>query len=212
MAVLALVLLVAWLLFAAGLRGYLHYRRTGEVRGPVRDQPGSPQWWARLIGSLGLLFAFSAPVAELAGLAPVAVLDLPLVQFAGAALVVLGIAGTLAGQSAMGDSWRPDVDPDARSALVTTGPFRLVRNPILTATAMTALGLALMVPNLLAALMLAAVVAAQQIQVRLVEEPHLLRVHGDACRRYAARTGRFLPWVGRLPSNEPRLPDGNTDS
>src|SRR5262249_32677521 len=129
MAVLALVLLVAWLLLVAGLRGYLRYRRTGDVRGPVKDQPGSPQWWARLIASLGIVFAFAAPVAELAGLASVAVLDLPLVRFAGVALVVLGIAGTLAGQWAMGDAWRPDVDPDARSALVTTGPFRLVRNP-----------------------------------------------------------------------------------
>jgi len=61
-----------------------------------------------------------------------------------------------------------------------------------------------MVPNLLAALMLAAVVTAQQIQVRLVEEPYLRRVHGDAYRRYATRTGRFLPWIGRLPSDEPR--------
>ena len=46
--------------------------------------------------------------------------------------------------------------------------------------------------------MLAAVVTAQQIQVRLVEEPYLRRVHGDAYRRYAASTGRFLPWIGRV--------------
>ena len=37
-----------------------------------------------------------------------------------------------------------------------------------------------------------------ELHVRLVEEPYLLRVHGDAYRRYAARTGRFLPRVGRL--------------
>ena len=122
MAVLALVLLVAWLLLVAGLRGYLHYRRTGDVPGPVRDRPGSQQWWARLIGSFGIVFAFAAPVAELAGVAPLAVLDLPLVRFAGVALVVLGIGGTLAGQWAMGDAWRPDVDPDVRGTLVTTRP------------------------------------------------------------------------------------------
>jgi protein-S-isoprenylcysteine O-methyltransferase Ste14 len=39
-----------------------------------------------------------------------------------------------------------------------------------------------------------------QIQVRLVEEPSLLRVHGEDYRRYAARTGRFVPGIGRLPS------------
>jgi protein-S-isoprenylcysteine O-methyltransferase Ste14 len=46
--------------------------------------------------------------------------------------------------------------------------------------------------------MLACVLLSIQIQVRLVEEPYLLRVHGDAYRRYAARTGRFVPGLGRL--------------
>jgi protein-S-isoprenylcysteine O-methyltransferase Ste14 len=37
-----------------------------------------------------------------------------------------------------------------------------------------------------------------QVQVRAVEEPYLLRVHGPAYADYAARVGRFLPGVGRL--------------
>jgi protein-S-isoprenylcysteine O-methyltransferase Ste14 len=47
--------------------------------------------------------------------------------------------------------------------------------------------------------MLVAFLAGLEIQVRLVEEPYLIRVHGDAYRTYAARTGRFVPGVGRLP-------------
>jgi protein-S-isoprenylcysteine O-methyltransferase Ste14 len=39
---------------------------------------------------------------------------------------------------------------------------------------------------------------ALEIQIRLVEEPYLERVHGDAYRRYATATGRFVPGVGRL--------------
>ena len=38
--------------------------------------------------------------------------------------------------------------------------------------------------------------AAIQVQVRAVEEPYLLAVHGDAYRDYAARVGRFVPGVG----------------
>jgi protein-S-isoprenylcysteine O-methyltransferase Ste14 len=57
-----------------------------------------------------------------------------------------------------------------------------------------------MVPNVLAVVMLVAFLAAYEIQVRLVEKPHLRRVHGDAYRRYAERTGRFLPWIGRQRS------------
>jgi protein-S-isoprenylcysteine O-methyltransferase Ste14 len=198
MAVLALVLIAAWLLLVAGLRTLIQVRRTGEASAPrFRDRPGSPQWWARLLSSVGFACAVAAPLAELAGLEPIGALDRVPVRAAGAVLAVLGIAVTLAAQLAMGASWRPDVDPDARTDLVTTGPFRLVRNPIFTATAATFTGLALLVPNLLAVAMLVAFVAALQVQVRLVEEPYLQRVHGTAWERYAARTGRFLPWIGR---------------
>jgi protein-S-isoprenylcysteine O-methyltransferase Ste14 len=198
MAVLALVLIAAWLLLVAGLRTLIQLRRTGDASAPrFRDRPGSPQWWARLLSGVGFAGAVAAPLAELAGLDPITILDRTPFRAAGAVLVVVGIAATLATQLAMGASWRPDVDPTTRTALVTTGPFRLVRNPIFTATAATAAGLALIVPNLVAVTMLAAFLTALQVQVRLVEEPYLHRVHGTAWEQYAARTGRFLPWIGR---------------
>jgi protein-S-isoprenylcysteine O-methyltransferase Ste14 len=198
MAVLALILIVAWLLLVAGLRTAIQLWRTGTASIPrYRDRPGSAQWWARLLSTVGFACAVAAPLAELAGLEPITILDRTPVRAAGAALAVMGIAATLAAQGAMGASWRPDVDPDVRTALVTTGPFRLVRNPIFTATAATAAGLALLVPNLVAAAMLVAFLTALQLQVRLVEEPYLHRVHGTAWEQYAAQTGRFLPWIGR---------------
>jgi protein-S-isoprenylcysteine O-methyltransferase Ste14 len=57
----------------------------------------------------------------LPALEPIAVLDRTPVHATGAALAVLGIAATLAAQLALGASWRIDVDPDKRTALVTTG-------------------------------------------------------------------------------------------
>ena len=93
----------------------------------------------------------------------------------------------------------PTFDLDATTELVTSGPFRYVRNPVFTGSAMTVVGLALVVPNIVSLLMLVAFFAGLEIQVRLVEEPYLLRVHGDAYRVYAARTGRFVPRIGRLP-------------
>jgi protein-S-isoprenylcysteine O-methyltransferase Ste14 len=205
MAVLALALLVAWLALVAGLPSYRTYRRSGGVPIAFKDRPGSTQWWTRLISSLGIILAFAAPVAELAGLAPIAVLDHAVPRWSGAVLVILGIAATLAAQWAMGDAWRADVDPELRAGtLVTSGPYRLVRNPILTTTAATAVGLALMVPNLVALSMLVAFVLAMEIQVRLVEEPYLLGVHGDRYRAYAARIGRFLPGIGRMPGHAPK--------
>jgi protein-S-isoprenylcysteine O-methyltransferase Ste14 len=54
-----------------------------------------------------------------------------------------------------------------------------------------------MVPNALALPMLVVMVTTYQVQVRLVEEPYLRQVHGDAYGAYAERVGRFIPLVGR---------------
>lgn len=200
MAVLDLVLVVVWVVIVSFVRGAIQYRRTGKSPIRLRDRPGSPQWWARLVSTLGVALALAAPLAELAGLAPFAPLDQPFVRWGGVVLVLLGIAITLGSQAAMGASWRADVDPDARTELITDGPFRLVRNPVFSGSAVTVVGLALIVPKVVSLLMLIAFVAGLEIQVRLVEEPYLLRVHGNAYRVYAARTGRFVPGIGRLRS------------
>ena len=198
MAVLDLILILVWVGLVSLVRGVVHYRRTGASPLRFRDRPGSPQWWSRLLSTIGVLLAIAAPLAELAGLAPFAVLDHPVVRFGGVVLVVLGIIVTIGSQLAMGESWRGDVDPDVRTPLVTSGPFAQVRNPIFSGAALSAAGLALVVPNVLSLAMLVLFIAGLEIQVRLVEEPYLLRVHGEAYRRYAARTGRFVPGVGRL--------------
>jgi protein-S-isoprenylcysteine O-methyltransferase Ste14 len=197
MAGLALALIVVWVVVVGAARGMLHARATGETGVRLSDRPGSPQWWARATGTLGFVLLVLVPVAELAGLPALAPLDIPALRAAGAVVVVLGIAGSVVSQSAMGSSWRADVDPAARTALVTGGPFRWVRNPIFTASAVVSVGVALMVPNALALLMLVVMVMTYQIQVRLVEEPYLRRVHGDAYRGYSERVGRFIPLVGR---------------
>jgi protein-S-isoprenylcysteine O-methyltransferase Ste14 len=198
MAVLDLVLVCVWIVLVSFVRGAIQYRRTGSSPVRLRDRPGSPQWWARFVSTLGVLLAIAAPLAELAGLPPFATFDQPPVRWGGVLLVFVGIAITIGSQAAMGRSWRADVDPSARTALVTTGPFRLVRNPVFSGSAVTVVGLALVVPNVVSLLMLVAFLAGLEIQVRLVEEPYLLRVHGEAYRAYAARTGRFVPGLGRL--------------
>ena len=60
------------------------------------------------------------------------------------------------------------------------------------------LGIALLVPSVVAILAVVLLVAALEIQTRLVEEPYLLATHGDEYAGYASRVGRFFPLVGRL--------------
>lgn len=198
MAVLALIIYVVWMLLALGLRSWLQWRRTGDAgfRG-AHLRPGSVQWWVRILFAGALVSGIAGPVAALAGLPAIEVLDRPALQAAGTVIALLGAVATVAAQSSMGRSWRIGVDESERTSLVTDGAFALVRNPIFTAMIVTAVGLTAMVPNLVTLLALVLLVVTVELQVRIVEEPYLRRVHGDAYERYAAAVGRFLPGIGR---------------
>ncbi|MEV0667369.1 methyltransferase family protein [Actinomadura luteofluorescens] len=206
MAVTALVIYLVWAVLAFGLRTFLQWRRTGDTgfRGGGLGK-GTVQWWARVLFTGALLIGAAGPIAALAGLPAFTVLDNTAVHAAGTALALAGVAGTLAAQTSMGNSWRIGVEEDERTELVTGGAFTLARNPIFTTMIVTAAGLAAMVPNAIALFGLVVTVAAVQMQVRAVEEPYLLHTHGDAYAAYAAEVGRFLPGVGRLtPSRNTR--------
>ncbi|PWK65091.1 protein-S-isoprenylcysteine O-methyltransferase Ste14 [Streptomyces sp. CG 926] len=198
----ALTLFVAWAVTAFGARSVLHRRRTGDTgfRG-ISGRPGSAPWWAGVLFVLALIGGPAAPLAALAGM-----LELPGtegnggLQWGGLLVALVGMAATFVAQSAMGSSWRVGVDADERTELVTSGLFAHVRNPVFTAMTVTAAGLAAMVPNLVAVLAWSVLVVAIELQVRVVEEPYLARVHGPAYARYATRAGRFVPGVGRSVS------------
>ena len=191
---------VAFTLLAFGLRSLVHYRRTGSTGFVgLAGRPGSAEWWGGVLFALALVAAVAAPLLQLVGaVSAAAPLVRPAAQWAGGLLYLAGVAGTLWAQFAMGESWRIGVDPAARTALVAAGPFRWVRNPIFSAMSLATVGLALLVPNAVSLLAVAALAVGLEIQVRLVEEPYLTRVHGEQYRRYAASAGRFLPGLGRL--------------
>lgn len=200
MAAAALALFVVMMLLAGALRTLIQRHRTGDSGNRRTLSPrGSLGWSALTATDIGyLMVGVGGPLAHRLGLPPVSVLQHPPVQLLGVVLAVIGILAAFGAQMAMGASWRIGVDQSERTALVTSGPFGWVRNPIFTAVLVTLLGLALMVPNLVALIGWALALSGIQTQVRLIEEPHLHRVHGEPYDRYAARVGRFLPGLGRL--------------
>ena len=127
-------------------------------------------------------------------------LDRTGLRYTGAVIALIGILLTVAAQWQMGESWRIGVDPTECTTLVTNGVFGVVRNPIFTAMVVNAVGLTLLVANNVAVVGLVALIVALEIQVRLVEEPYLRATHGPAYANYAARSGRFLPGIGRQPT------------
>lgn len=200
MAAAALVAYGLYLALAFGLRTLIQIRRTGSsgFKG-LGGRPGSAEWTAGVLFTVALLVGAAAPVLALLDLVEsVEVLDTGAVHVAGVVLFAGGLTGTLVAQLAMGASWRIGVDEAERTELVTDGPFAVVRNPIFAAMLPTSAGLALMVPSVVAFAGLSALFVALELQVRVVEEPYLVRAHGGRYRDYAARVGRFLPGVGRL--------------
>jgi protein-S-isoprenylcysteine O-methyltransferase Ste14 len=198
MAIAALIMFLGFLVLVAGVRTWIQVRRTGDTadrRKAARLNPTQRRIdGLAAVGALAL--GVGSPVAALFGLDPV--VEGPMIAVGGLVLTILGTIATFTAQLAMGDSWRVGVDPDERTALVTSGPFGWVRNPILTAVVITCVGLVAMVPTVVGLLGLAAVVVANQLLVRLVEEPYLRSVHGTEYTRYARSVGRFVPGIGRL--------------
>ncbi|MFE6910817.1 methyltransferase family protein [Streptomyces erythrochromogenes] len=195
----ALALFAVWALTAFGVRAAVQRRRTGDAgfRG-ISGRPGSATWWAGVLFVLALLGGAAAPAAALAGMPALpGTGDGTALRWTGLAAALAGMAATLVAQNGMGASWRVGVDAAERTQLVTSGLFAYVRNPVFTTMTVTAAGLALMVPNALAALAWLVLVLAVELQVRVVEEPYLARVHGPAYAGYTARAGRFVPGVGR---------------
>ena len=195
---IALLGYVLFIALAFGFRTFVHYRRTG-TSGFVglTGKPGSLEWFTGVLFGVAVLGGILAPVAELVGLVRSAG-GTPAMHAAGIACFAAGLLGTLWAQLAMGESWRIGVDEGAKTELVSAGPFRWVRNPIFTWMAFASVGLVLLAPNVLSLAACVALLVALELQVRAVEEPYLLRTHGDSYRRYAARTGRFVPGIGRL--------------
>jgi protein-S-isoprenylcysteine O-methyltransferase Ste14 len=193
---LLLVLLLLYLLLGFGLRTYLHRRRTGStgVRG-ISGPPLSAGWLGGVLFVIALAGLVAAPVLAGTGVDP-ARAHAGWLDAAGAVALAAGTLLLHWSQQAMGASWRIGVDAAERTALVTAGPFRLVRNPIFSALIVSAAGFAALLPSLTALASVALLVVAIELQVRAVEEPYLLRTHAGY-RDYAARVGRFVPGLGR---------------
>jgi len=198
---LALLLSVFYLGAAFVFRSVVQRRRTGSTgfRG-ISGRPLTAEWFGGVLFAIALLLGLAAPVLQLVGgLHPIGAIDTTAVHLLGAVLAMVGIAATLVAQSSMGASWRVGVDADERTALVTSGAFAVVRNPVFAAMLPTGLGLTLLAANPVSIVAFVLLAIAVELQTRVVEEPYLLVTHGTRYATYASRVGRFLPGIGRLP-------------
>jgi protein-S-isoprenylcysteine O-methyltransferase Ste14 len=197
---LAIWLLVAFGVLAFGVRIGIQLRRTGKT-GLIglRAGAGLADWLSGLLFIGGMAMGVTSPILVLGDhLDTIYALDVDALHAIGIALSAVGGLAVFGAQLGMGESWRIGVSDEERTDLVTGGWFSICRNPIYTSMIVGWLGLALIVPTWLAIAAVLTIAAGLELQVRFVEEPYLLRTHGDEYRAYASRVGRFVPGIGRI--------------
>ncbi|GAB5347932.1 methyltransferase family protein [Alteriqipengyuania sp. 357] len=138
-----------------------------------------------VLGSLLLGFAAD----RLLGLAPI---ELVVLRPIGVVIAALGLAILGSGLTGF---LRAGTDPEPwkrDTALVTSGLYRITRNPMYLGMVMVQLGIALFARNIgaLASVPLAIVLVDRFVIAR--EEPHLLATFGDQYRGYCKRVRRWL--------------------
>ncbi|MCG8421926.1 MAG: isoprenylcysteine carboxylmethyltransferase family protein [Proteobacteria bacterium] len=190
---LAIFLLVAFLVVFV-LRSLLVWRRTG-VNPIVFQKDNRVDHYIGRIFVMVQIFvvlsvvAYAASVEEL--LFPLQPLQGMELQLVGAFLLLASTAWCVVAQAQMGQSWRIGIDRDHSTSLVTTGLFRISRNPIFLAMGITLVGLFLVLPTAVTLAVMAVGHVLINIQVRL-EENHLESMHQDAYRSYCRRVRRWV--------------------
>lgn len=196
---LSVGLMLSYLALAFGVRVIVQLRRFGNSGMSSISRAPRAELAAGLVFGIGIVIGAANPFLVSAGsIELLDLLDADSSRITGAVLCVAGIIGTFIAQLAMGASWRIGVDPEERTELITTGVFGWCRNPIYTAMLVAWAGFALLAPTWLSIAAFFVLLAGLEGQVRRVEEPHLIKVHGQPYVGWAARVGRFVPRLGRL--------------
>ena len=117
-----------------------------------------------------------------------------LMRALGAALLVAGVvlfSWCLTLFARVGGGTLAPWDPTQR--LVAVGPYRYLRNPMITGVAAVIAGEALLTGSRVLALWLVVFVTINYMYFILVEEPGLERRFGEPYREYKARVPRWIP-------------------
>jgi|GraSoiStandDraft_46_1057282.scaffolds.fasta_scaffold33084_1 protein-S-isoprenylcysteine O-methyltransferase Ste14 len=121
--------------------------------------------------------------------------------FIGAAVCVSATIATFSCWREMGRSWRLGIDPEERTQLIFSGPFRIVRHPIYTLSILLVLGTLATTPTRMMLVIVIVHIACLQFEARR-EEIHLLGKHGDIYADYMKHVGRFLPRISSFAIGE----------
>jgi len=183
--------LILWLIFFVSLT-VVSYSAKGSARRQTTRHEGRLRVTALILAVVyfgGSLFYMSLP-------SWVMFLSVPLPDWFRLTMVgvaVLGLSWVLWGYWVLGKNWAPSVSGVRRdTVLVTTGLYGIVRHPIYLGLFISLTALALMAANLLVLLPTLALLIVLYASIA-EEEVILIDRFGDEYREYKKRTPRLIP-------------------
>jgi protein-S-isoprenylcysteine O-methyltransferase Ste14 len=121
-----------------------------------------------------------------------------ILEIAGVALVVAGVALAIWSRQTLGANWSASVTIKTGHSLISRGPYAVVRNPIYAADIIMVLGMAVALGEVRGLLGLALMVGAAWHKARS-EERFLLAEFGDEYAGYRRDVGFLLPRILARP-------------
>ncbi len=193
-AVVDALLIAAWIALAAdNLRLARRERAARQRLGPVVRGGSGPGFAVRL-GVLIVLLGCGALLERRTG---GRLAFHPVAAAVGVALAVSGVALHLRARRALGPFWSGPVAVRAGHAVVTSGPYALVRHPLYLAVLLLAAGTVLAHPSL-ATVCIAAGLSVGIGRKMPAEERALRAICGEAYARYASEVPALIPRPSRL--------------
>ncbi len=176
-----------WIAFEA----WVFARERGAARDSSRDR-GSTLLLMLLL-TVGMTLALNLP--QLAPALNVRTFFKALFTL-GMALVLGGLLFRLWAVRTLGRFFRTRVMIQEQHRLITSGPYRYLRNPSYTAVLLILTGLGLAIGNWLSALVLFATgVVAYAWRIAAIEEPALARQFGQQFDDYKKKTWALIPFI-----------------
>jgi protein-S-isoprenylcysteine O-methyltransferase Ste14 len=185
---------------AVVLLGVAAVRVPRHVEAWARDRAGRAERFESTLNvalrSAAGLVGFAALVAWLVAPRTMAWASLPLpawLRWVGAAVGIAGVAGLSWVHRELGRNFSGTLEVRAEQKLVTSGPYRRVRHPMYTTLYVTVLSFFLPSANWCIGIPFFTGLTAVVVSRVPREESMMAARFGDDYRRWAARSGRFLP-------------------
>jgi protein-S-isoprenylcysteine O-methyltransferase Ste14 len=122
---------------------------------------------------------------------PITAIDSLATIYIGLSILLASLLWIIVAQGHMKNSWRVGIDINTKTELITTGLFRISRNPIYLGMIMSFLGLFLTTPNAVTGFFLVLGYVLIQVQIRL-EEEFLINEHGQQFIDYKRKVRRLI--------------------